>query len=47
MAEIVAHLQEDLRELQRVMIKHVNTPQAVTEEDTSFLEEKRIYLENT
>lgn len=47
MSEIVAHLQEDLQELQRVMVKHVDTPQAVTEEDRSFLEEKRVYIETT
>ena len=47
MSEIVAHLQEDLQELQRIMVKHVDTPQAVTEEDRSFLEEKRVYIETT
>lgn len=47
MSEIVAHLQEDLRELQRLLTKHVNRPQAMTEEDRDFLDEKRIYLENT
>lgn len=47
MAEIIAHLQEDLRGLQQILLKYSDTTQMINEEELRLLEEKIIYLENT
>lgn len=47
MSEIIAHLQEDLRELQQLIQKYNNPEQVISEEDMNLFNEKCIYLENT
>ena len=47
MSQIIAHLQEDLQELQQLVIKLDNPLQKTSPEDEKILSEKSIYLENT
>ncbi len=47
MSQIIAHLQEDLQELQQLVIKLDNPLQKTSPEDEKILNEKSIYLENT
>ena len=47
MSDIIIHLQRDLRELQEIMQKYVNSEQTLNEKSLSVLNEKSIYLENT
>ena len=47
MSQIIAHLQEDLQELQQLVLKLDNPLQKTSPEDEKILNEKSIYLENT
>lgn len=47
MSDIMSYFQNDLLELKRLLLKHINEPEGVTEEERALLDEKSIYLENT